>query len=125
MATRPRFDDETLAALARGKILGIRAGDEHRFIGIWMVVVERRLFVRSWDRREGGWLDAFAADPRGAIRIGEREIPVRAARTRSERLKAAVDRAYATKYDTKGSVKYVRGLRVPSRRDTTTELMPR
>lgn len=124
MAGRRRFDAEALDALARGKILRIRAGEEHRFIGIWMVVVERRLFVRSWDRRPGGWFDAFAASPRGAIQIGGREIPVRAVRSRSERIRTAVDRAYAAKYRTGGSLEYVRGFRVPSRRSTTTELVP-
>jgi hypothetical protein len=125
MAERRRFDAKTLDALTRGRILGIRAGREHRFIGIWMVVVERRLFVRSWDRSAGGWHDAFGEDERGAIKVGEREIPVRAVRTRSERLKAAVDRAYAAKYDSKASLKYVRGFRIPSRRNTTSELVPR
>ncbi len=124
MAGRKRFDATALDALRRGRILRIRAGDEHRFIGIWMVVVEGKLFVRSWDRRAGGWLDALADEKRGTIRIGEREIPVRAVRTRSERIKSAVDDAYAAKYDTKASLKYIRGFRVPSRRNTTTELLP-
>lgn len=121
-----RFDAKTLAALDEGKILGIRAGTgRHRVIGIWMVVVERRLFVRSWTLKADGWYRTFLEDPRGIIEIGGRRIPVRAVRTRSERLKAAVDRAYAEKYDTKGSQKYVRGLKRPTRRDTTTELVPR
>ena len=120
-----RFDAKTIAALDEGKILGIRAGTgPHRVIGIWMVVVERRLFVRSWTVKPDGWYRTFLEDPRGVIEIGGRTIPVRAIRTRSERLKAAVDRAYAEKYDTKGSQTYVRGFKRPTRRDTTTELVP-
>ena len=44
-----RFSTSILAALDKSKILGIRAGDrsDHRFIGIWVVVVEDRVFVRS------------------------------------------------------------------------------
>ena len=35
--------------LAGGYHLGIRAGTQaHRFVGIWAVVVEVRVFVRSW-----------------------------------------------------------------------------
>lgn len=125
MTERTRFGPRTIEMLTTRKILGVRAGTSgHRFIGIWMVVVERRLFVRSWDRRSGGWYRTFLETPRGAIQIDGRVIRVRAVRTRSERLKAAVDRAYAAKYDTKGSSKYVRGFRVPSRRGTTTELVP-
>ena len=120
-----RFDARTIAALDEGKILGVRAGTgTHRVIGIWMVVVERRLFVRSWTIKPDGWFRTFLDEPRGVIEIGGRTIPVRAIRTRSERLKAAVDRAYAEKYDTKGSQTYVRGFRRPTRRDTTTELVP-
>ena len=72
-----------------------------------------------------GWYRTFLEEPQGIIEIGGRTIRVRAIRTRSERLKAAVDRAYAEKYPTKGSQKYVRGFRRPTRRNTTTELVPR
>ena len=99
--------------------------NDHRFIGVWAVVVEGRLFVRSWTLKKNGWFRTFLNEPRGAISIDGREIPVRAFRTRSERLKDAVDRAYAAKYDTKASQKYVRGLATKRRRDTTTELLPR
>ncbi|HEU5163451.1 MAG TPA: DUF2255 family protein [Thermoanaerobaculia bacterium] len=120
-----RFDAKTVAALDEGKILGIRAGSgPHRVIGIWMVVVEGRLFVRSWTLKPDGWYRTFLEDPHGVIEISGRTIRVRAVRTRSERLKAAVDSAYAEKYPTKSSQKYVRGFRRPTRRDTTTELVP-
>jgi len=105
-------------------MLRIRAGEAHRFIGIWVVVVGRRVFVRSWDVRAGGWYRAFVEERRGAIRIGDREIAVRAVRTRSERVKTAVDRAYATKYTTPASRKYVLGFRARRRRDATLELVP-
>lgn len=55
--------------------------------------------------------------------VDGREIPVRAVFTRSERLKTAVDKAYAEKFNTPGSGHYVRGLAQKKRRDTTTELV--
>ena len=121
----PRFTRDVLAAIRGGKILGIRAGaGDHRVIGIWAVVVEGRVFVRSWDVKPDGWYQTFLDDPRGIISVGGREIRVRAARTRSERLKNAVDEAYRAKYDTPAALKYVSGFRRPKRRDTTTELIP-
>ena len=57
------------------------------------------------------------------LRMGNREVRVRARRARGERLRDAVDRAYAEKYPTRGSLKYVRGLRTPRRRETTTEFV--
>jgi hypothetical protein len=125
MAAKRRFDADIVTAIREGKILGIRAGmGTHRIIGIWMVVVEGRLFVRSWTLQPRGWYATFATEPRGIIAIAGREIPVRAVRTRSERLKAAVDRAYAEKYNTRASLKYVQGFKRPTRRNTTTELVP-
>lgn len=120
-----RFPDDVLSALGSGKILGIRAGTApHRFIGIWVVVVERRVFVRSWSIKPRSWYRTFLEEPRGTIQVAGREIPVRAVRTRSERLKKLVDAAYAAKYDTPGSLQYVRDFRQKKRRDTTTELVP-
>jgi hypothetical protein len=122
---RKRFDDDLLAAARTGRILGIRAGSKpHRIIGVWMVVVERRIFIRSWGVDENGWYHAFAREPRGVMEIAGHEVPVRAVRVRSDRVKAAVDRAYAEKYHTPASLKYVRGFRLPKRRNTTTELAP-
>jgi hypothetical protein len=120
-----RFDARTLAALRDGNILGIRAGRApHRFIGIWMVVVEGRLFVRSWSRKPRSWWRTFLEEPQGTITVDGRELRVRAVQTRSEQLKSAIDRAYLEKYDTPGSVRYARDLGRKASRDTTTELVP-
>ena len=120
-----RFPDEILAAIRDGKIFGIRAGTEpHRFIGIWAVVVEGRVFVRSWSLKPRSWYRTFLEEPRGAIQVAGREIAVRAVKTRSERLKDAVDRAYLEKYNTPGAIKYARDLGGETSRATTTELAP-
>jgi len=114
-----------LAALRDGKALQIRAGSgRHRFIGIWVVVVDGRAFVRSWSLKPRSWWRTFQVDPRGAIRVAGRSIAVRAVRTRSERLKKAVDRAYLAKYGTGGSRRYALDLARPTSRATTTELVP-
>lgn len=120
-----RFPEDLVAAIDKGKILGIRAGTQpHRFIGIWAVVVEGRVFVRSWSLKPRSWYRTFLEEPRGTINVDGREIEVRAVRTRSERLKAAVDRAYLEKYKTPGSIQYARDLGGEKSRATTTELVP-
>ena len=122
---RNRFEPEVVEALRAAKILGIRAGSEpHRFIGIWVVVAEGRVFVRSWSLKPRSWWRTFLEERRGAILVGGEEIAVRAVRTRRERLKRAVDEAYAGKYLTPGALQYVKGFRAKRRRDTTTELVP-
>jgi hypothetical protein len=120
-----RFSTRVVAALDQAKMLRIRAGADHRFIGIWVVVVGGRVFVRSWNDKPGGWYRAFLDEPRGAIEIDGREIRVRARRATSERVMAAVEAAYGKKYTTPASLRYVRGFKRPRRRLTTTELVPR
>ncbi len=121
----PRFSKRVLAALDATKILRIRAGTEpHRFIGIWVVAVNGRVFVRSWTDEPRGWHQTFLQDPRGAIQIGGREIPVRARQAHGERLRDAIDLAYRAKYAGPGSRKWAAGLTRPRRRATTTELLP-
>jgi hypothetical protein len=120
-----RLPDNVVAWIAKSKILGIRAGSgPHRIIGIWAVVVERRVFVRSWSMKERSWWRTFLEDPNGIIEVDGKHIPIRAVRTRSERLKDAIDEAYAVKYNTPGSLRYVKDFRTKKRRDTTTELVP-
>ena len=125
MPSTREFPPKTLGAIRDDKILRIRAGTgDHRFIGIWAVVVEGRVFVRSWSVKPRSWYRTFLEDPRGAILVGGREISVRAVRTRSGRLKDAIDAAYLEKYDTPGSLKYARDLGRAKSRGTTTELVP-
>ena len=124
MTAARRFSEPALQELAQAKILGVRAGTEHRYTGVWVVVVEGRAFVRSWNDKPTGWYRAFRAEPRGSIQLTGREIAVRARQTRSERLRGAVTRAYAEKYETKASEKWVRGFAEPGRAATTLELLP-
>ena len=125
MKTRTRFPKAIVSAIRDGKILGIRSGSKpHRIIGIWAVVVEGRVFVRSYTLKPRSWWRTFREEPRGTIEVNGREIKVRAVFTRSERLKEAVDRAYREKYNTPGSLIFVKGFRLKKRRDTTTELVP-
>ncbi len=107
-------------------MLRVRAGtDAHRFTGIWHVVVRGRVFVRPWFDKPSGWHRVFLREPRGVIDVSGREIAVRARNARGERLWDAVDLAYAEKYATASSRKYVRGFSTARRRTTTTELLPR
>ncbi len=120
-----RFNPDVIDALQKAKYLRIRAGNgTHRFTGIWVIVIDGRVFVRSWSLRPGGWYRTLLEKPQGAILVGEREFPVRAVRVRGERVRVAVDRAYLEKYAPRASVPYARGLGEGTRRATTTELIP-
>lgn len=124
---RLRFSRALIAAIDKGTVLGIRAGSAtHRTIGIWMVVVDDRVFVRSWGVKPTGWYHAWRKDPGGIMTAPgrKRAVAVRAVPVRSERLKRAVSHAYARKYSTPGSAKYVRDLAGKKCRNATLELIP-
>ena len=125
MAAARRFPAAVIDAIRAGKYFGIRSGaTPHRFIGIWMVEVDRRVFVRSWTLKPGGWYHTMLAERHGAMTVGDREVRVRARPVRGERLKDAVSEAYFAKYNTPASVKYCRGFARGRRRETTLELVP-
>jgi len=120
-----RFSKKILETIRDENILGIRAGTKpHRVIGIWAVVVEGRVFVRSWSMKPRSWYRMFLDEPTGIVVVSGREVPIRAVNTRSERIKDAVSRAYREKYNTPGSVHFVKGFALKKRRDSTTELVP-
>jgi hypothetical protein len=122
---RNRFPDEILESIRKEKIIGIRAGSgsTHRVIGIWAVVVERRVFVRSWSMKPRSWWRTFVEDPFGVMTVGTKEFRIRTIQTRSERLKDLVSAAYKEKYNTPGSVQFVKDMSGKKSRDTTTELI--
>lgn len=128
MKSKKQFPEAVLATIHKERILGIRAGtdSDHRVIGIWAVVVEGRVFVRSWSMKPRSWWRTFLEDPFGKIIVAKRKrgIKVRAVQVKSEKLKEAVSAAYKEKYNTPGSVGYVADMSRSPSKDTTTELVP-
>jgi hypothetical protein len=125
MPKNATFADDVLDALRNAKIIGVRAGAGHRYTGVWAVVVEGRLFVRSWNDKPTGWFRAFRSEPDGTVQLAGIEITVRAKLTRSDRIRKAVTVAFGEKYNTKASRKWVEGFGEPARELTTLELVPR
>jgi len=124
MSKGATFADDVVEAARKAKILGVRAGTEHRYIGVWVVVVDGRVFARSWNDKPTGWFRAFKTQRRGMIQIGDLEIPVQGRVPRSARIRDAVTAALAEKYNTKGSRKWVEGFAEPARVITTLEFVP-
>ena len=118
------FSDEMVEALRKAKILGVRSGTTHRYTGVWVVVVDGRVFASSWSDKPTGWFRAFRKEPVGTIQVGDDEIPVRAKVVRSARLRDAVTAAFGEKYPTKGSKKWVDGFAEPERAINTIEFVP-
>ena len=124
--TKKQIFDESIVEVARkAKIAGVRAGTEHRYTGVWIVVVEDRLFVRSWNDKPTGWFQAFRNQPTGMLQLGELEIRVGCKLVQSSRLRDAVTKAFGEKYNTKGSQQWVKGFAEAERLVNTLEFVPR
>ena len=119
-----KFAKHIVEAARSAKIMGVRSGTEHKFTGVWVVVVEGRIFARSWSDKPTGWFRAFRKQPAGTIQIGDREIPVRGKLVRNARILDAVTAAFGEKYNTKASQKWVDGFAEPERLATTLEFIP-
>ena len=118
------FAADVLEAFNKAKIIGVRAGTEHKYTGVWVIVVDGRVFARSWNDKPTGWFQAFRKQPSGMVQVGELEIPVRGKVVRSARTRDAVTTAYGEKYPTKGSRKWVEGFAEPARVVNTIEFIP-
>lgn len=118
------FTGAVVEEVRKAKIMGVRAGTEHRYTGVWVVVVADRVFARSWNDKPTGWFQAFRKEPRGTVQVDKLELRVRGKVVRSARLRDAVTVAYGEKYPTKGSRKWVEGFAEPARLVNTIEFIP-
>lgn len=76
----------------------IRVGD-HRFINIWIVVVENRMFCRQYEFSSESWYHAFLKNETGAIKCGSLEFEVRGQIPEDlDEINIKINRAYIEKY---------------------------
>ena len=122
---KSRFPKVTVTAIRDAKSsVFAPALEPHRIIGIWAVVIEGRVFCPVITLKPRSWYRTLREERRGVIEVEGRQIKMRAVFTRSERLKAAVDRAYAENTTLRLAYLRRKGFRLGKRRDTTTELVP-
>ena len=119
------FAADIVEAFRKAKIMGVCAGSEHRYTGVWVVVVDGRVLARSWNDKPTGWFQAFRNEAKGMVQVADWEIPVRGKVVRNARMRDAVSVAFGEKYPTKGSRKWVEGFADPARVANTIEFIPR
>lgn len=125
MSSDRRFERADLQALHDAHGIRIRCGEDHRYTEVWVVVVEERAFIRSWNLEPSGWFRSFEKEPEGSLELAGREIAIRGVVTRDEHLLRGVTEAYADKYSAPESEHWVVGLAEPWRVRATLQLVPR
>ena len=104
-------------------IIGIKAGLQRpAFLEIWMVVVDDRIFARSWGLAEKSWYNSFLQNSTGQIKCGDKIFFIKA--TIPEDIKAITEKiniAYLTKYNTGHNIEYANGIVEEKHIDKTME----
>lgn len=64
--------DKFIKGIESEQLTAIKAGqNDHDFLNIWMVVVNNRIFARSWGFAERSWYNTFLKDNIGQIKSGD------------------------------------------------------
>ncbi|MBB6330122.1 hypothetical protein HNP24_001072 [Chryseobacterium sediminis] len=98
--------------IKNNNIIGIKAGNQrHEFLEIWMVVVQNRIFARSWGLAERSWYNTFLEESAGEIQCGKTIYPIQAVIPEDiNNLTEEINQAYLTKYNTGHNIPYSRGI---------------
>lgn len=106
-------------------LIGLKAGNQRdTFLDIWMVVVEGRIFARSWGLAEKSWYNTFLNDPKGAIKCHDLIIPIKAMiPSDKEDLIEKVNLAYLTKYNSEHNMPYAIGITADQHVERTMEFI--
>jgi hypothetical protein len=93
-------------------LIGIKAGkDRATFLDIWMVIVDNRIFARSWGFAEKSWYNNFKVDNEGELKCGENILKIKAVIPADLiEISAKINNAYLAKYNFGANAKYAIGI---------------
>ncbi|REC63665.1 DUF2255 domain-containing protein [Chryseobacterium pennae] len=104
--------NKALDYIKTNNLIGIKAGSERPdFLEIWMVVVQNRIFARSWGLAERSWYNTFLKSSVGQIKCDDEIYTIKAIVSEDiEQLTDKINRAYLTKYNFGRNRKYAMGI---------------
>ncbi|MGE8534886.1 MAG: DUF2255 family protein, partial [Chryseobacterium sp.] len=104
--------DSALDYIQNNSIIGVKAGLQRPdFLEIWMVVVQNRVFARSWGLAERSWYNTFLENPIGEIQCGKTIYSIKALIPQDiNDLTEEINEAYLTKYNTGHNIPYSQGI---------------
>ena len=107
-----KFTDEFYKHINNNTLIGIKAGRlRKKFLDIWMVEVEGRIFARSWNKSKRSWFTEFIHSGEGQIKYGEKIIPVKGQKLEYESgLSILINKAYLEKYNQPENLVYSIGI---------------
>lgn len=104
--------NKALDFIKANTIIEIKAGSERLdFLEIWMVIIQDRIFARSWGLAERSWYNTFLKCPAGQIRCHDVLYNIKAIIPEDlNQLTEEINQAYLTKYNFGRNSKYAIGI---------------
>ena len=122
-----KFSKTFLKCIKETQITSVRAGEGRaKFSGIWMVVVDDRIFGRSYYGAERSWYTALLSGDTGEIKCVKEIIAVKGIKPKDiNKINKWISKAYEEKYLVKAyNKKWVDGLAEAERVARTIEFIP-
>ena len=120
-----KFPDSFYEYMKDNTLTGIKGGTEREtFLQIWMVEVDGRVFVRSWNKSARSWFTEFIKTGVGQIQYGDSIINVKGKKVdAADAVQQQINKAYLEKYNQEHNVKYAEGITQPEYADYTMEFI--
>ncbi len=104
-------------------LIEIKGGtNREKFLEIWMVSVDGRVFARSWNKSERSWFTEIEKTGVGQIRYGDTIINIKGQKLpKNAELTRLINERYLEKYNQEENLFYAKGITQPEYEDFTME----
>ncbi|MBL1212871.1 MAG: DUF2255 family protein [Ignavibacteriae bacterium] len=118
-----KFPKDFYKYLEENTLVGIKGGKKrNKYLEIWMVNVNGRIFARTWTRSKKSWFNSLLEEGIGEIKYSNKIIEVSASKNNEPEINMLIDKAYLQKYDQPNNVEYSEGITKKEYWEYTVEL---
>ncbi len=118
-----KFPEEFYKYLEINTLIEIKGGTKrNKYLEIWMVNVNERIFARTWGKSERGWFSCLIEEGIGTIRYLNKVINIEAKKNNNSEINKLVDKAYLQRYNQPHNTEYTNGITQKEYSEFTVEL---
>jgi hypothetical protein len=120
------FEKEFFNLLNQHSLVEIKGGEtREKFLPIWMIEVNGRVFSRSWSKSEKSWFSDFEATGVGEVKFTDKVVKLKGKKLpKEDEIHDKINKAYLAKYNQPYNIKYAEGITQPEYRNYTMEFFP-
>ncbi len=123
MTIKNKFPDEFYEYLEKNTLVKIKGGTQRdKFLKIWMVNVNGRIFARTWEKSKNGWFSILLEEGKGEVKYSDKVIKIEAKRNNNFEINKLIDQAYLKKYNQPQNIEYAKGITQREYTEFTVEL---